>query len=950
MSIFVAIRLTALDPAPAAQHSPWNEAIKAFDAIVEGQIRLYGGRVYLRSEGQITAQFDGDTKSVSVAAIECALEIYRHLGRQEWFLEQLWQQRIAIHATNNNGYDLPVTARTSDEAALDLAHAILDSVPGPPILLTPAAAALCPIPAAAVLQDLGVHLLQPVGQLHKILGLSPGGPSSVNYFLATPLLARSTELAQVGQWLTEPACRLLTIVGPGGAGKTHLALHAAAGLNDAFEQGVFFIPLVVLSSTERLIPLIAATLNVPLAGATGNQEPKTRLMDYLRSKEMLLIIDNLEHLVVGAELLQELLQAAPRLKILSTSRERLNLAGEWTLEIGGLSFPPENVATDTNLEAYGAVQLFISRARQTYPAFALSARNRTHLAEICRLVQGLPLALELAAAWVGTLTCREIAYQIGRNLDFLTTSRLALPERQRSLRAAFDYSWALLNETERALYCRLAVFQGSFSREAASQVADAGLALLARLADKSLLRRVSAGHHQAGGRYEILGVLHVYAERALQERPQDAEAVAERHCIYYTEFLERHEREFYGTQYKKALEAVAAEIENIRAGWRWASNHGRLNCLERALRALHLFYDTRGYYREGQQLIEIAIAAVEPVATVKPEDDRQQQAELLLGRLYARLAEFSSRLGQLQAARTQVEDSLVIARRYGAAADEAFALNTLGYLCQNTGTYEEAREFLQRSLEIYQSLDEAVGMARVLNNLGIVSRMLGDYDATARYYQTSLTLYRQLGDQQGIARTLLNLAAVVKMSGDSEGARQACLESLALFRATGNQRGIVASLNNLGSLAKEAAVYHEAWDYFQKSLAIRQEIGDDRGISLVLVNLGEVADALGRGNEAKEYFRDGIELALKTSATPRALIALTGMASILQREGHLQEAVEVIGFILNQSALIQVNREKAEYLLSELRSEVGADDLSRLLEQGQQRTLDSVVNLSFQLH
>jgi predicted ATPase len=948
MSLFVVIRLTTLEPAPPEMHSPWNEAVKAFRAIVEDQIRLYGGRVHLWSERQVTARFDGETGATSAAAIECALDIYRHLGRQEWFLNQLWQQRIAIHATSQDEPDRLAPAPTSDEAALHLANAILDTVPGPPILLTPEAASLCPVPAAAVLQDLGVHPLEAVGRLHKVLGLSPSTPTSADYFLATPLLARATELAQIGQWLSDPACRLLTLVGPGGAGKTHLALHAAARLNAGFEHGGVFVPLVVLSSTERLVPLIASTLNVPLGGSTEYLDPKTRLLDYLRTKELLLVIDNLEHLVAGAGLLQELLTAAPRLKILATSRERLNLAGEWTLEIGGLSYPPENVPADTNLEAYGAVQLFVRRAQQTYKAFSLSERNRPHLAQICRMVQGLPLAIELAAAWTGSLTCQEIAYQIGRNLDFLTTSRLALPERQRSLRAAFDYSWALLNEAERDLFCRLAIFRGSFSREAAKEVAGAGLSSLARLVDKSLLRRAGEGNQQAGARYEILGVLHTYAERALQERSQVAEAVAERHCVYYTWFLERQERQLCGKQHKQALEAVAADIENIRAGWRWAINQGRFDCLDRALRALQLFYDVRGYYKEGQKVVESAIAAVRPIAMAYPGDERRQQADLLLGRLNASLAEFSCRMGQLEPARNQAEESLAIAHRYGAEVDEAFALNTLGHLCQNTGSYEEARELLQRSLEIYRRLDDAEGAARALNNLGIVSRMLGDYDATSHYYQASLALYRQLEDQQGVARTLLNLAVVAKLNGDYEGARQACTESLALFRAAGNQRGIVASLNNLGSLAEEVGAYYEAWDYYQKSLAIRQGIGDDRGSALVLVNLGEVAEALGRSDEAKSYFRNGAQLALKTCATPRALIALTGIAAILRREGHLQEVVETVGFILAQPALIQTNREKADLLLSELQSEVGAADLARLLEQGRHRSLASAVELALQ--
>jgi predicted ATPase len=912
-------------------------------ALVEGQIELHGGRVHLRSHGQICALFSDGTP------IQCALEIYRHLAEQDWFLKHPWQQRIAIHATSETGEENPFRGEAEDAAALHLAQAVLDSVPGPPILITPEAATHCLLPPATTLCDLGVHLLPQLNQLHKVLALSTDTPLIANYYPLAPLVARATELAQISQWLNNPACRLLTIVGPGGAGKTHLALHAATQLHGTFAQGVFFVPLVVVSSAERLVPLIAATLNVPLGGPDGQPQPKDRLLDYLHAKEILLIIDNLEHLVAGAGPLQELLTAASRLKVLATSRERLKLAGEWSLEISGLSFPPENVATDTDIEAYGAVQLFINRARASDTAFEISDRNRVHVAHICRLVEGLPLAIELAAAWVGALTCEQIAYQIAHNLDFLATSRSSLPERQRSLQAVFNYSWQLLNETERELFCRLAVFRGSFSREAAERIAGVGLPLLACLADKSLLRRLPGSRAPAAGRYEILGVLHTYAERKLKASPKEAESIFEQHCAYYTDFLERRERELCGKGQKQALEAVAVDLENIRMGWLWAANHGRFAYLDQALHPLYLFCSIRGCYREGRRLLKVALTAVQQAAAAGDGDDDPAPLHLLMCRLLGRLADFSANLSESQAAERQIEESLCLARRYGCQADEAFALVISGFLKLNDGNYQEACRLLHHSFDLYEPLDNRAGMADTLNRLGNVSRMLGDYDATASFYQGSLQLYRELGDQQGVASVLLNLALIIKLRGEYEAARQACQESLALFRAAGNQRGIVASLNNLGSLANETGAYQESWDYYQKSLAIRQEMGDGRGMSLALVNLGEVADALGRTEEAKEFFRKGLKLAQKTAATPRALIALNGMAKILHRQGHVEAAVETLGYVLAQPALIQVNRENAEHLLSELQSEMVAAEVSRLLQQGEERSLEKTIELVLEL-
>jgi predicted ATPase len=943
MFVILVVRFTALEPVPVAKEASWKSAVETFAALVEGQIERHGGRVHLRCQGQISALFSNGTP------IECALEIYRRLTEQDWFLQQPWQQRIAIHAASESGEESRFSEEASDVTALHLAQAVLDTVPGPPILITPEAATHCLLPPATILRDLGVHPLPELNQLHKVLALSTDAPLIAHYYPLAPLVARATELAQINQWLHNPACRLLTIVGPGGAGKTHLALHAATRLHGAFAQGVFFVPLVVVSSTERLVPLIAATLNVPMAGSDGQPQPKGRLLEYLRAKEILLIIDNLEHLVAGAGLLQDLLAAAPGLKVLATSRERLKLAGEWGLEIGGLSFPPENVTTDTDIEAYGAVQLFISRARHSDAAFEISERNRVHVAHVCRLVQGLPLAIELAAAWVGALTCEQIAYQIEHNLDFLTTSRISLPERQRSLQAVFNYSWQLLSETERELFCRLSVFRGGFSRETAERITGIGLPLLARLADKSLLRRLPAGSHTpAAGRYEILGVLHTYAERELKARPQEAESISEQHCAYYTDFLERREKALCGSGQKQALEDVAVDLENIRAGWRWAADHGRFTHLDRSLHPLYLFYSVRGYYREGQRLLKVALAAVQQAAAGNGDSD-PAALHLLMCRLLARLADFSSFLSETEVAERQIEESLSLARRYGNQADEAFALSISGFLKLNDGNYREARGLLQRSFDLYKPLDDRAGMAITLNRLGIVSRMLGDYDATASFYQGSLQLYRELGDQQGVAGVLLNLAVIIKLRGEYEAARQACQESLALFRAAGNQRGIVASLNNLGSLANETGAHQESWDYYQKSLAIRQEMGDGRGMALALVNLGEVADALGRIDEAKEFFRKGLKLAQKTAATPRALIALNGMARILHRQGYPKAAIEIVGFVLAQPALIQANREKAEHLLSELQSELDAVEVSGLIRQGEERSLEKTIELVLEL-
>ncbi len=384
-----------------------------------------------------------------------------------------------------------------------------------------------------------------------VIPLSPDQPLSGNLAAhrpPTPFVGREAELAEVARLLADPACRLLTIVGAGGIGKTRLALQSAIDHSAAFSHGVFFTPLAAVSSTEFLVPAIAESLAFQFF---GRQDPKVQLLNYLREKNLLLVMDNFEHLAEGTELLTDILESAPGVKILVTSRVRLNHPQERLIEPQGLSFPTSEAAVGPEIENYSAVQLFLHSARRVHWGFALSETERPGVTHVCRLVEGMPLGVELAAAWVRVISPAEIAQEIERDLGFLATSLGGVPERHRSLRAVFDYSWKRLLEEERNVFRKLAVFRGGFDRAAAERVAGASLLNLSTLIDHSFL------HRTPSGRYEVHELLRQYAEEDLRADGEDYEAAHDRHCAYYAEFLRQKEAPLKGADQGEALLSVA---------------------------------------------------------------------------------------------------------------------------------------------------------------------------------------------------------------------------------------------------------------------------------------------------------------------------------------------------------------------------------------------------------
>jgi len=380
----------------------------------------------------------------------------------------------------------------------------------------------------------------------------------------TPFVGREAELTELGRLLADPGVRLLTILGAGGMGKTRLALEAGAAQLNNFERGVYFVSLAPLDAVEAIVPTVAEALGFSFY---EGGEPRQQLLDYLNQKTVLLLMDNFEHLLDGAGLVTEVLETAPDVKVLSTSRARLSVQGEQLFHLSGMDFPDWETPEDA-LE-YSAVKLFLQSARRVQPGFELAAGDLRYVARICRLVQGMPLGILLAAAWLTMLTPAEVAAEIEASLDFLETDLRDVPERQRSMRAIFDHSWNLLTAREQAVMQALSVFRGGFAREAAQQVAGASLRELRSLVDRSLLQRDPAG------RYGIHELLRQYAAEKLRKVPAEDAAARDSHCAYYAGFLQGREAQLLGRGQRQALAEIGAEIENVRTAWDWAVARAR---------------------------------------------------------------------------------------------------------------------------------------------------------------------------------------------------------------------------------------------------------------------------------------------------------------------------------------------------------------------------------------
>jgi DNA-binding SARP family transcriptional activator/predicted ATPase len=722
----------------------------------------------------------------------------------------------------------------------------------------------------------------------------------------TPLVGRQAELAEIKDRLQDPACRLLSLIGPGGSGKTRLALEAAAQQVGQFAHGVFFVSLAPLQSADAIAPAVAQALGLTFY-SSGGGDPEQQLLDYVRQKSLLLILDNFEHLLAGpepgrgdgADLVTHILSAAPQVKIMTTSRARLHLRSEQLLFVGGIDFPPVDTRTaptagpfseegrevPQDVARYSAVKLFVQSARRVHPGFAPTAGNLTHIACICRLVEGMPLAILLAASWLMMLTPAEVADQMtAQSLDFLETGWRDVPARQRSMRAVFDHSWGLLTGHEREVFAALSVFRGGFLPQAAQPVAGASLRDLLALVDRSLLQRTPAG------RYEMHELLRQYAAEKLGEAPDEDCAVRDRHGAAYAAAMLGWAADLRGSRQRAALEEMEVEIENARAAWDWAVKRGQVECLEQAMDGLCRFYEWRGRFREGEEACQAAAARLQGEPSTGVAGGRMRAWAKAL----AWQSVFSRTLGRTELARQLAEQALALLdnpslARQDTRPEKAFVLQQMGHVTYDSGR-QAARRVWEQSLALYRALGDRWGTANMLERLGEVICDLGAYDEGKPFREQSLAMRRSLGDRAGIANSLSALAGLASSEGQLEEAERLARESVTLCREIGDRAGSAHGLFTLAGVLVNQGKFAEALPLYEESAAISDDLGRRGAWASANAVLGEAKIHLGLYEPAHALVQASLALFRKIGDQVSTGVCLGLLGKIALARGAYAEA------------------------------------------------------------
>jgi predicted ATPase/class 3 adenylate cyclase len=796
--------------------------------------------------------------------------------------------------------------------------------------------------AGAPVKDLGPHRLKDLTAPERIYQLEIEGLRSDFPLLKTldaginnlpsprtSFVGRAHELDEIDRRLEDPECHLLTLVGPGGVGKTRLALEAAARRLDRYQHGVHFVPLASVPEPDFLAPAVADALQFPIDAAHSGFSAQDQLLDYLSERSTLLVLDNFEHLVDGAELVGRVIERAPEVEILTTSRERLNLQSEWVLDLEGLQ-----VSTNGNGGTHdGAVRLFVERARQVDPAFELTDEERAHVSRICRLVGGMPLGIELAAAWASMLPCAEIADEIEATIGFLETSMRDVPEHHRSLRAAFDRSWRLLSDEQRQCFAQLSVFRGSFTREAASAVADANLVLLSELVAKSLVRRLELG------RYELHELLRQYAAERLAEEPEGTADTYERHARFYVARLTDRTEALLGPRMGEARDELRGDLANIRAACESAAMHWEETGARRALDALAAFFIQHSwpdgletFESLGIQLGNARDAGVDPATA----------PSILLDAL-CRQVSFAAMLGYDEAQDTLGRSLLPELRARGLRRDVALCLTALGTNACYLDVYMDAVRFLQEGVPIANSVGDRWCELAAWQWLGFVKLLQDDLDATRTAFDASYRIAVEMNQPLALAFALSKLGLVSDATGDYSQAIKLHLEANGYFDAVGERGGAGYALSRASVSAYCLGDYEAALRHGDAGYAAFADVSHRWGMIGAACRVGFAQAALDDHDGARERLSWALERARATEATSLALLALSGVGVLLALEGEEHGAAEMLTFVLGYPGFPPFYFITAGPTLERLEARLAPNELAAAREAAKAADLEAMV-------
>lgn len=723
--------------------------------------------------------------------------------------------------------------------------------------------------AGLAVTDMGWHRLKDLTRPEHVYQLDVDGLESVfpplNSLDAVPnnlpeqvteLIGRDAEIAHIDKLLHDN--RLVTVLAPGGAGKTHLAIQTAANLTADYPDGVYFIALADISATEDIVQTVAETVGVALS---SQEDPRTQLLDYLAPRTQLLVFDNFEHVAEGAEIVSAILEAAPDIDVIATSRSRLELSSEAILPLEGLDTA---WGTSDDAAKVSGVQLFLDSARRVHPGMTLGEEDLESLREILRLTDGMPLGILLAAAWVDMLSIPNIAAEIAKNLDFLESTAVDMPDRHRSVRAVFQYSWDLLSTAERTTFAALSIFRGGFTREAAEAVATASLRDLAGLARKSLLWA-----DPETGRYSVHELLRQFAERELASDTQRHSEVLQLHSGFYATLARNSFDSVHSPHQIRMMEILEPDLDNVRLAWRHHIDVNDPARLCQMVGALWWAHELRGWYHAGLALLNPALEKV-------PADDGNRESLVFRADALAVHAAFAAVLGHHDIADTESEEALSMARITG----DPESLLLASHLRAQTLLY------LGRILEIPPIVEQAIALAE---------GPAGSDWETGRFWVAGL-------------KTLEAFALLA--AGDVEHARRLLDESRERLEPSGELFYMSWNFGHRARLAMREDRPDDAVELFSQSADRARRLGSLRTLQVALFGLGDARLATGDPVDAGRAYVESLGAAERTGMVPEMLATIVRIARAMAANGETGEAVELL-------AMIEAERDSAGQLFTE---------------------------------